>query len=249
MAKAKKNILKKKTQTQSIEESYSSSHPTSSSKTEEGTIYDAERMVVYSDAVFAIALTLMALEIKIPHLHDLGSGSLLQALLAKWPDYLSFVISFLIISVVWTNHHTIFKYVKKTDHTLIMLNSFLMLNISFIPFCSALLGEYSAQGGENATLASLIYGAWITLGGIPFNLVWRYGVGNPRLRDPNADLEEIRAISGHYIKGPIFYAIVTALAFVNVWLSLAGFVFLILFFLIPASWVFKFKEKKVESKG
>ncbi|MEI1277696.1 TMEM175 family protein [Leptospira venezuelensis] len=200
---------------------------------------ESGRTVAYSDAIFSIALTLMALEIKIPTPEQIGSKNLLVALGEAWPAYLSFLISFMIITVVWTNHHTIFRYVKYVDHNLTILNNLLLLNIIIIPFCSEMLGEYILLDNENSKIAALIYGGWIALGGIPFNLVWRYGVKKEYLRNPDADIAEIEMISKHFIKGPYIYSFVTILAFINVWLSIAGFVILILMYLVPTTWLFR----------
>ncbi|MCG6146120.1 TMEM175 family protein [Leptospira bandrabouensis] len=202
---------------------------------------ESGRMVAYSDAIFSIALTLMALEIKIPHPEEIGGSSLLYALLERWPSFLSFFISFMIITVVWTNHHTIFRHVKYVDHNLMILNNLLLLNVIFIPFCSEMLGEYMLQNNTNANFAVFLYGAWIAIGGIPFNLVWRYGVKKKELLSPESDPIEIQKITSHFIKGPYIYAFVTILSFLNIWFSIIGFGILILFFLVPTAWLLRKK--------
>jgi uncharacterized membrane protein len=208
-------------------------------------IYSASRVVAYCDAIFAIALTLLVIEIRLPE--SVHSESLWTALWQEWPKFVSFLISFMIISVIWFNHHTMFHYIEKVDHSLLMRNTFLMLNVIVIPFCSSLLGEYAAGGDQNAKIAAIIYGGWITLGGIPFNSIWSYAIKQERLIDPAFDRSELLHIKKHFIRGPYLYFLVTLLALINAWLSVLGFAVLILLYFLPATrWIRKAsKEEEV----
>jgi uncharacterized membrane protein len=209
-------------------------------------IYSASRMVAYCDAVFAIALTLLVIEIKLPE--SAHTDILLLTLWHEWPQFVSFLISFMIISVVWFNHHTMFHYIAKVDHSLLMRNMFLMLNVIVIPFCSSLLGEYAAEGNQNAKLAAIIYGGWITLGGIPFNSIWSYAIKQERFIDPGFDRSDLLHIKKHFIRGPYLYLVVTLLALINAWLSVLGFAVLILLYFLPATrWIRK--ASKEEANG
>jgi uncharacterized membrane protein len=188
-------------------------------------------MIMYIDAIFAIALTLLVIEIHVP---VVGHGeSLLSALGHEWPKFASFLISFMIISIVWFNHHTMFHYIRKVDHRMILFNMLLMMNVVAIPFCSSVLGEYVAEGGWNATLSALIYGGWIMLGGIPFNLIWNYALKNDRLLEEGYDREAMLQIKKHFNRGPVIYFFVTLLALIHPWLSVTGFAFLTLLYFLP----------------
>src|SRR5919199_4021121 len=105
-----------------------------------------ERIIFFSDAVFAIAITLLVLNIEVP---DIPQGrvaqELLGQLLALWPKYLSYVISFLVILIFWISHHSIFSTIRGYDRVLIWLNSLFLMFVAFLPFPTALLSEYGDQ--------------------------------------------------------------------------------------------------------
>lgn len=208
-------------------------------------IFPSERIITYSDAIFAIALTLLVLEIKIPEIDTAGKNDLLGLLLSNWPSYISFLVSFLIISVIWFNHHTMFHYISHVNHQLMLINTLLMLNVVIIPFCSALLGRYAAEGNWNAKIAALVYGSWITFGGIPFNWLWGYALRHDNLLVKGYQISDLLNIKYHFMRGPFLYLICTLLALVNSWASICGFTILIIFYFLPASiWI-----KKDHSKG
>ena len=104
------------------------------------------RTEAFSDGVFAIAITLLVLDIKVPELDSLvEKGGLAQALLAQWPVYLAFMISFVNLLIIWVCHHNIFSLIRKTDGSFLYINGFLLLTVTVFPFTSSLLGEYTAQ--------------------------------------------------------------------------------------------------------
>lgn len=194
-------------------------------------LFRAERTVFFSDGVFAIALTLLVVELRVP---DLDGAGLLASLRELWPRVLSFLISFFLVAVVWFNHHALFHHLHRVDRSLILLNLFLLLNIIGMPFISGLLGEYLASDrGEEARTAALTYGCWVTWGGIPFNLLWRYAEKRSDLHAEHSFLVARKALSLHFVLGPFLYALATALALVSVWASLACFALLILFYFLP----------------
>lgn len=201
-------------------------------------IYSAERLVTYIDAIFAIALTLLIIEIHLPE--ATGEDGLLSMLGHEWPKFVSFIISFMIISVVWFNHHTMFHYIKRVDHAMLVMNTLLMLNIIVIPFCSSVLGEFAAEGGTDAKVSALIYGGWITLGGIPFNLIWNYALKHDRLLHEGCDRNALLGIKKHYNRGPVIYLLVTLLSLIDAWAGIIGFAVLILLYFMPATlWIRK----------
>lgn len=104
---------------------------------------ETARIEAFSDGVFAIAITLLILEIKVPDVHEIGSiKDLWRALYDLWPSYFAFVFSFGSILVAWVNHHHVFNEIKGTSRPFIYANGFLLLTITFIPFPTALLAEY-----------------------------------------------------------------------------------------------------------
>ena len=122
---------------------------------------ETNRIETFSDAVFAIAITLLILEIKVPNEEQLKSG-LLHALLEKWPNYLAFFIGFFTILVCWINHHYMFNRINTSSHSLILVNSLTLFAVSFVPFPTAVLAD-SFEGRDLQTAAQLFGLAFILM--------------------------------------------------------------------------------------
>ena len=118
-----------------------------------------ERIVFFSDAVIAIAITLLAIEIRLPPLED--GARLVPALWALWPSYLSFAISFLVIGTYWIAHHNMFEHIDRYTPTLIWLNLFFLLCVAFTPFPTAIVGEYGMLAG-----AQIFYAGSVVVTGV-----------------------------------------------------------------------------------
>ncbi len=102
-----------------------------------------QRIEAFSDGVFAIAMTLLILEVKIPPLTSIANEAALQTYLIKqWPAYLSYVLSVIVIGIFWVAHHGLFHYIKRADRNLFLLNILFLLCIAFLPFPAAILGEF-----------------------------------------------------------------------------------------------------------
>jgi uncharacterized membrane protein len=177
---------------------------------------ETARVEAFSDGVFAIAITLLALEIRVPSPDVTGHGStLLPALLRLWPSYLGYLISFVTIGVMWVNHHSMFVLIRQTDRYFLLLSVFFLMCIAFLPFPTGLLAEYLRQ------VAVATYSASFVLIALAYNALWWYAVREGRLLHPNADRKAVRTISRRYLIGPIAYGVSFAFAFINVWASLA----------------------------
>jgi uncharacterized membrane protein len=153
------------------------------------------RLEAFSDGVFAIAITLLVLELRPPELGEGQSGfaDTFRALGHLWPEYLAYVVSFLTIANAWMSHHSIFRLIARTDQTLVYLNTLLLLVVAFIPFPTALISEYQEDGAERA--ATFVYGATFTLLAAVYALLWWYAAHGRRLvapGTPQADLDLIR---------------------------------------------------------
>ena len=116
--------------------------------------HELERIVFFSDAVFAIANTLLVLGIRVPSVpQDLAASQLPNAIAALWPKFLSYIISFVVIGLYcWQEHHRTFGYITGYDDRLVALNLFLLMGVAFLPFSVSLISEYGAQ-----RIALLIY--------------------------------------------------------------------------------------------
>lgn len=142
-----------------------------------------ERLIFFSDAVFAIAITLLALEIRLPETEgNLGNAELARALIALWPKYLGYAISFMVIGFFWIGHHRKFHLIKRYDGTLLRLNLLLLMVIAFIPFPAAVISEY---GNRTATI---FYAMVMILAGLLSMAIWTYASSHNRLIDPTLDI-------------------------------------------------------------
>ena len=130
------------------------------------------RLETFSDGVFAIAATLLVLEITIPNpLH----GSLGSELLHLWPSYLAYATSFITIGIIWVNHHSIFELVERADRRLLFINTFFLLDIAFIPFPTKLVAHYLQKPGERSAVFG--YAGTLLVMAVVYNIWWRYARG------------------------------------------------------------------------
>jgi uncharacterized membrane protein len=195
------------------------------------------RIESFSDGVFAIAITLLVLEIKVPSNTVVATTGLYQSLLGLWPSYLAFLTSFATILVIWVHHHWIFVLVHKYDHSLFYLNGLLLLFVTFIPFPTALLSEYLLH--SDARIAANFYTATFLAISLSFDALWRHS--SNRLLSEDAVKEkkaEAIAITKHYRFGPPLYLAAFGASFVSEPLSVAMCLLLALFFALRG-WPFK----------
>lgn len=194
------------------------------------------RTEAFSDGVFAVAITLLVLNIKIPGL-DLSPSNLpndtqlWSLLLNEWPMFAAYATSFATIGVMWLNHHRLYSHIKRTDTVLLLLNLLLLLIIVFIPVPTALVAEYLARLDQHA--AALLYSGTMVILAVCFNLLWRYASYHNRLLGENVDTRAVRAISRQYWGGPLLYFIAFALALFNTPTSIILNFILALFFALP----------------
>lgn len=195
---------------------------------------DTQRVEAFSDGVFAIAITLLVLEFKVPHATPGEPFDLTRALLRNWPSLLGYLMSFVTIGTMWANHHNIFRYIRRSNHTFAMLNVGLLLAISFLPYPTAVLAEYLPEP-ESRTAALVFYSLAIFVAAIMFNLVWRYATYHDRLLGPEPDRATIAAIHRQFNFGLVCYAATVGIAFVSVPVCIVAQIALILLFLLPHS--------------
>lgn len=125
-----------------------------------------ERTAAFSDAIFAIAMTLLVLDVKVPDVDGPLSAS---ALLGVLPEYLTFVLSFVVIGIVWMSHHRKFRVIRRHDQPLLRLNLLVLLFVASLPFPTALLGRH---GDERMPV--IVYAVSIALVGLSMALLWWY---------------------------------------------------------------------------
>lgn len=190
------------------------------------------RLEAFSDGVFAVAITLLVLNIKIPPDNLLNDQHLRSELLHQWPVLLAFVTSFATIGIMWINHHRLFNHIKRTDTGLLLLNLLLLLLIVFVPFPTALLAQQYAVYPDQYLAAKIYSGTFVILA-ICFNALWRYASYHNRLLGKNVDTRSVEAISRQYVFGPLCYLIAFGLAFINTPASILFNFALALFFAVP----------------
>ena len=152
-----------------------------------GRLSPTGRVEAFSDGVMAIAITLLVLELKVPPAAETGGGELLTALLARWPSYVAYLAAFTTIGIIWLNHHTLLTKIARFDARLHWLNLVLLLGVATLPFPTALLADYVAGGGWNASVAAVVYGLTSTLMAVPWSFMWRHLRDHPELLEPGYD--------------------------------------------------------------
>ena len=188
------------------------------------------RIEAFSDGVFAIAITLLILDMKVPRGIQ-RPDELARALVAEWPSYFAYLTSFATIGVMWMNHHRLFTLIRRADHLLIVLNTLLLLGVSVVPFPTSLLAEYLGHPG--GALAAMVYSGTYVVIAVFFNSLWHYAAGGMRLLGDDVDARAVMAQTRQYAFGPVFYLVAFGLAFVNVGASVALNLALALFFALP----------------
>lgn len=169
-----------------------------------------ERLIFFSDAVFAIAITLLALEIRLPSdANELSNAALLQSLFVIWPKYLSYVISFLVIGAFWLGHHRRFLYIERYDRSLLILNLLLLMAVAFIPFPTSIISD---NGG---LVATIFYASAIVVAGLLAAVVWWYASHRNRLINADLGAHERRRERLQTLAMPGVFLVSIALAFVN----------------------------------
>jgi len=189
------------------------------------------RVEAFSDGVFAIAMTLLVLDIKVPH--ELGGGgTLARALAAQWPTYLAFLTSYATILIMWVNHHRLFTHIARWDDRLLFSNGALLLGVVLVPFPTALVAEYLGHAGQ--TTAAMVYNGTFIVIAFCFNILWKTASREGRLLRVDHDVEATRHITESYRFGPLFYIAAFAVGLVNVTASLVLSLVLAVYFALPS---------------
>jgi uncharacterized membrane protein len=139
---------------------------------------DTMRVVAFSDAVFAISITLLVLEIRPPT----DGENLLDGLLELWPSYLAYAVTFLFIGQVWANHHVLYDHIRAADRVVLLLNTLLLMVVAFLPFATSVLAD-SLRSGDGQRTAVVFYGIAFGVTALTFNAVWQYACRHALLNE------------------------------------------------------------------
>jgi uncharacterized membrane protein len=178
---------------------------------------ETQRLEAFSDGVFAIAITLLVLEIRLPG-GEAEEGHLLDQLLHIWPSYLAYVISFITIGIMWVNHDALLKDIKRADRPFLLLNAILLMVITFLNFPTVLMAEYLQTADAN--VAALFYSGTLFVIAVLYNAIWWYAVSHDGLFSAKVDRAFMQKITRQYIFGPLYYLLAVVMAFFSPLLSI-----------------------------
>ena len=199
------------------------------------------RFEAFSDGVFAIAITLLVLDIAVPT----GDGEhLLSAVADQWPVYLAYFISFSTIGAIWLAHSAITDYLDRTDPILSRLNLLLLLFVSFLPFPTRLLAEYAGEEvGER--VAVTLYGINLLLAAVLVSVLWRYSVREGLVR-PDAEDEEVKTLSHRLTPSLGGYLVLIAIGLFVPIVAIVGYLVIAVFLILPFGLI---RGRKTINKG
>lgn len=168
-----------------------------------------ERIAAFSDAVFAVAITLLVLNINIPE--GLSTVEMRKAIVQLWPTFASFIISFFIIGVFWVSHHAVFKVIERSSSGLLWLNLLFLMCIVFLPFPVSLLSDY----GDRRT-ALIIYATSMAVTALALGVLWWYAAGKKRLVSEDLDPSLFRHVLLVYLNFAIIFLLSIGISFLSV---------------------------------
>jgi uncharacterized membrane protein len=181
---------------------------------------DTNRLEAFSDGVFAIAITLLVLNLAVPAPGKFGS--LAATLAHEWPSYGAYLVSFLVIGIIWVNHHNLFKLIAKVDRPLLFINLMLLMVVAVLPFPTAVLARYIRHGPADSHLAAAIYSVTMLTMGLCFAVLWiwvsRAGGG---LLHKRIDERSARSALRRFGLGTLVYVVTVGLSFINALFTLA----------------------------
>ncbi|MFG2998278.1 TMEM175 family protein [Streptomyces sp. NPDC048340] len=187
---------------------------------------ETNRVEAFSDGVFAIVITILVLELKVPE----GQGDeLWHGLREQWPHYAAYVVSFLIIGVMWVNHHTIFSHLKRVDRPLLFLNLMVLMVVSVIPYTTNVLAEHLVND-DSANVAAILYSSWTVVYALAFLAFWWYVTQVGHLFHETVDKDGARATRLRFGLGAIAYPLTVVLSFFSAPLTLVAHFLIALYY-------------------
>ena len=192
---------------------------------------DTSRLETFADGVFAIAITLLVLGIRVPDA-NLPLG---PALVDQWPVFLAYVVSFLTVGIMWVNHHQLFTLFRHSNMTFAFINVVFLMFIAFVPYPTTLVAERLGTGVDALT-ATLLYRGTMVFISVVFNVIWLYATSRDgHLMRKDIDDQIRRTGARGYQYGPLGYLLITLLAFVNPLISLALYLAYAVCWVLPIS--------------
>lgn len=177
------------------------------------------RLEAFSDGVFAIAITLLALNLQIPHVEsNSAKWALAHALFQQWPSYVAFITSFFTVLIMWMNHHAVFKFVRRANARILFANGILLLITTAVPFVTGLFSEYLNH--HEATTACAVYTGSFVLISLSYVHLWRVVIKDRALLKKEISEATIEKITKNYSLGIPLYLAAFAASFVSIYLAI-----------------------------
>jgi uncharacterized membrane protein len=187
------------------------------------------RIEALCDGVFAIAMTLMVFNIKVPIVAAAaGSADLADALFALWPQFVTYAISFVMLGVYWIGHHNQFHYIRRTDRVLLWINICFLMFVTAIPFSTQVLGQY-----RNLPAAVVFYAVNLVLVGFLLYGQWWYATANCHLIDSDLDPTFTVLVGNRILLGCLLLLLSIAMSLISTRLSLLVFSAIAVFYILP----------------
>jgi uncharacterized membrane protein len=167
------------------------------------------RLEAFSDGVFAVAITLLVLEINIP-----GGENLWHQLKEEWPSFAAFAVSFWVIGIIWVNHHGVIDHLRLADRGVLYLNLLVLMTVVFIPFSTELFAVHLKSGADEK-VAAIVYSSSFLAMGVSFGLLWTYVTSHREALGVSLTDEEVRSTRRSFLIGNPIYVLAFAMSFVS----------------------------------
>jgi TMEM175 potassium channel family protein len=174
------------------------------------------RIEAFSDGVFAIAITLLILEVGKPD-PKVDAERLIHELIGLWPQFVAYTVSFVTILIMWVNHHALFRLIRRTDRLFMVLNGLLLMMITFINYPTAVFADQlqvNFQRLEGAQVALAFYSGTFVVIAVLYNRMWWYAAHRGHLLLPGVE-QQVKQIDRQFVFGPLLYMVAFALGFVG----------------------------------
>ena len=178
---------------------------------------NTRRLESFSDGVIAVAITLLSLDLAVK---GPGHGTLAHQLTHLWPSFASYAVSFLVIGIIWINHHSLFSNLEKIDRVSLFLNLLLLLFVVAIPFATATMAEYLRVAGTDSHLSAALYAIVSLAMGLAFAMMFQWAFRHGLFRT-TLDHRTRKTAFVRFSIGNLAYLLAIGLAFVSAWLTLA----------------------------
>ena len=187
------------------------------------------RIEALSDGVFAIAMTLLILEFRVPNLPpDAPNVEVVPALLNLWPKFVTYVVSFISLGVFWIGHHNMYHSIRRADRVLLWLNILFFMFVSFLPFSTSVLNAFM-----QTQVAPLFFGANLTIIGWILFLQWTYANSQPEMLAGFVTPEYRTMVRTRFLLIPIVATLTMLVCFWSVEVLLAVYAVLLPWYMIP----------------